>query len=138
MAGSTRMFPVEFCNEFRSVNVVPRFPRVMFNAVTLPFDEVAQLPVHHLGIQNFFHNPLLFTIDDLRKWRRCWATTRNGVRRSRQKFDDIKDRVQTAHGWGSLRRYVPLPTFLTTSNGPRRRWDSLRDGLVVWTLLASR
>src|SRR5271156_437760 len=133
MAGSTRMFPVEFCNEFRSVNVVPRFPRVMFNAVTLPFDEVAQLPVHHLGIQNFFHNPLLFAVDDLWKWRRCWATTRNGVWRSWQKFDDIKDRVQTAHGWGEFKAVCAITNLLDYLE-----WDSLRDGLVVWTSLASR
>src|SRR5277367_1315634 len=106
------MFPVEFCNEFRSMNIVPRFPRVMFNAVTLPFDEVAELPVHHLGIQNFFHNPLLFTIDDLRKWRRCWATTRNGVRRSWQKFDDIKDRVQMAHEWGEFKAVCAITNLL--------------------------
>jgi hypothetical protein len=112
MAGSTRVFPVEFRNEFRSVNVVPRFPRVMFNAVTLPFDEVAQLPVHHLGIQNLFYNPLFFAVDDLRKRRRCWATTRNGVWRSRQKLDNIKDRVQTAHRWGEFKAVCTVTDLL--------------------------
>src|SRR5271156_5789939 len=39
LAGSSRVFPIEFQNEFRSMNVVPSFPRVMFNTETFPFRE---------------------------------------------------------------------------------------------------
>src|SRR5277367_132536 len=40
LAGSSGVFPIKFQNEFRGMNVVPSFPRVMFNTETFPFDQV--------------------------------------------------------------------------------------------------
>src|SRR5277367_6747782 len=40
LAGSSGVFPIKFQNEFRGVNVVPSFPRVMFNTETFPLDQI--------------------------------------------------------------------------------------------------
>ena len=62
-ASSSRMSLVELCYKLRGVDIVPRLPGVMLDSKSFPFHQVAELPIHHLAVQNFLYNPFLFTID---------------------------------------------------------------------------
>jgi len=44
------------------MNIILRFPGVVFNTKTLPLDQVTKLAVDHPTIQDFLHYPLFFTI----------------------------------------------------------------------------
>jgi hypothetical protein len=55
----TWMFPIKFHYEVRGMNTVPRFPRVVLDSETFPFDQIPQFPIDHLAIQNFLYYPLV-------------------------------------------------------------------------------
>ena len=59
---------MKFHDKVQGMNIFPRFPRIMLNSVSFPFDQVAQFPVNHLTIQDLFHNPLFFSVYDF--WKR--------------------------------------------------------------------
>jgi hypothetical protein len=50
--------------------IIPGFPRIVLDAKVLPFHQVPEFPVDHLAVQDLFYNPLFFSVDDLRRWRR--------------------------------------------------------------------
>jgi len=59
---STRVPLVKIRHQFRCMNIIPRFPGIVLNTETFPFDQVTQFPVNHLTIQDFLHHPLFFAI----------------------------------------------------------------------------
>ena len=69
----------------------------MFYAEVLPFDQVAELSVHHFAVHNFFHHPFFFTLDDF--WERRWGCSSAWYRigRCQCQFDDIEDGVESLH-----------------------------------------
>ena len=66
----------------------------MFDSKSFPFDQVAQFPIDHFAIQNFFYNPFLFFLYDFWKW---GGGTRSSawdqVIWCRGQFDNIEDWV---------------------------------------------
>ena len=62
VTSSTRVPPVKIHHQFRRMNIIPRFPGIVFNTETIPFDQVTQFPVDHLTVQDFLHYPLLLAI----------------------------------------------------------------------------
>ena len=50
------------------MNIFPRFPGIVLDSVSFPFDQVAQFPVNHLTVQDLFHNPFFFSVYDF--WKR--------------------------------------------------------------------
>jgi len=59
---STRVPLIKIRHQFWCMNNIPRFPGIVLNTETLPFDQVTQFPVDHPTIQDFLHHPLFFTI----------------------------------------------------------------------------
>jgi hypothetical protein len=108
----TWMFPINSAMRSGGVNAIPRFPRVVLNSKTFPFDQILQFPIDHLAIQNFFHYSLFFSIHNFWRWQRFWMLPQNGVRQSRSKFDDVKDRMQTAHGSGEFQMIGTVTNLL--------------------------
>ena len=69
------MFPMKFHDKVQGMNIFPRFPGIMLNSVSFPFDQVSQFPVNHLTIQDSFHDPLFFSVYDFRERGREWMTS---------------------------------------------------------------
>jgi hypothetical protein len=92
------MSPVEIRNEFRSANIIPRFPRIMFHSVSFPFDEVTKFPIDHPTVQYLLDRPLFFSFNDLRRRRWFRTSTGNRIRDGRGQLDDIKNGVKPFHG----------------------------------------
>jgi hypothetical protein len=79
----------------------------MLDSETLSLYKILQFPIDHLTIQIFFHNPFLFSIYDFWRWWRFQNMTSNRIKWSWSEFDNIEDRMKTAHRSGK---------FLTTIN----------------------
>jgi hypothetical protein len=62
----------------------------------------------------------------------------NGVRQSQSKFDDVKDRVQTAHGLGEFQMIGTTANPLDYFERTQMTMRYFLDGRVVWMSLASR
>jgi len=92
-ASSARVFLVKLCDKLGGIDVVPGFPGVMLYSISFPFDQVAKLPVHHLAVQNFLHNPFLFTVNYFWRRGRAWSSTFNWVIWGRSQLDNIEDWV---------------------------------------------
>jgi hypothetical protein len=73
MSSGTRVSSVEVRHKVRSMNIIPRLPRVVFHSITFPLDKVPQLPVDHLAIQDLLDSPFLLSINKFR--RRRWSRT---------------------------------------------------------------
>jgi hypothetical protein len=84
------------------MNVIPRFPRIMLDSKIFPLHKIPQFPIDHLTIQNFFHNPFLFSIHNFWRWQRLQNMTSNRIRQSWSEFDDIEDRIKTAYRSGKF------------------------------------
>ena len=87
---------IEVRKKFRSMNVIPRFPRIVFHPVPLPLDKEPQFPVDHLGVQYLPNDSFLFSVDELRRRRRFWTTTGDGIRGSWCQLDDIEHGMKAA------------------------------------------
>jgi len=69
----------------------------MFNSEVFPLHEVPKFPVNYLAVQDLFHYPLFFSVDDLWGWRRRDASAGDWIVDGWGQFDDIEYRVQAAH-----------------------------------------
>ena len=58
---------IELRYQFWCMHIVPRLPRVVFNSEVFPLYEVAEFPVNHFAVQDLFHHPFLFSVDNLRE-----------------------------------------------------------------------
>jgi hypothetical protein len=96
------MLSVEFSNPFRGMNIVPRFPGIVFNSKVLPFHQIPELPVDDLAIQDFLYHPFFFTVDNLWEWWKRETSPCNRVSRGWCKFNHIKDRMEAFHGHGKF------------------------------------
>ena len=92
-SGCSGVFPMEVCDQIRSVDVIPGFPRVVFDAESLPFDKILQFLVDHSAVQNFLHYPFLFSIYDLRERRGLRVPSLCRVFQGWSKFDSIENWV---------------------------------------------
>jgi len=79
------------------VHVVPRFPGIVFNAKILPLHQVPELPVYNFAVQDFFHNPLFFSLNDLGRWSRRGASTWDRIIRGWSQLHHVEDWVKAAH-----------------------------------------
>jgi len=84
VTSSTRVPPVKIHHQFQCMNIIPRFPGVVFNTKTLPLHQVTKFPVNHPTIQDFLHYPLFFTINNFWKWRQSCPSARNRVQWSQK------------------------------------------------------
>ena len=50
------------------MDVVPGFPRVMFNSESVPLDQVMQFLIDYSAIQDLFYDPFFFSINDFWEW----------------------------------------------------------------------
>src|SRR5882762_10151176 len=111
------MSSVKVRDEFWCVHVVPRFPRVVLRSKVFPFYQVPQFPVHHSAVQNFFHHPLFFSVNDFRR-RRWWGmSTVNGDRKRWSQHDHIKDWVKPFHGRWEPKTVSVIADFLYDGEG---------------------
>jgi hypothetical protein len=85
------------------MDIVKRFPGIVFYAKIFPLHQVPKFPVHHFAIENFFDYPFFLTFNDF--WgRRGWnVSTGDRVGRSRSQFDDIENWVEASHGQGEAK-----------------------------------
>ena len=72
VSGCSWVFLMKFCDKVRGMNIFPRFPGIMLDSVSFPFDQVSQFPVNHLTIQDLFHDSLFFSIYDFQERGREW------------------------------------------------------------------
>ena len=90
------MPPIEVRKKFRSMNVIPRLPRIVFHPVPLPLDKEPQFPVDHLGVQDLLNDPFLFSVDELRRRRWFRTTSGDGIRGGWCQLDDIENGMKAA------------------------------------------
>ena len=50
MSCRSGVFPIEFRYQVRCVDLIVRFPGIMFNPEVLPLYQIAELPVNHLAV----------------------------------------------------------------------------------------
>jgi hypothetical protein len=112
MSSGPGMSAIEVRNEFRSMDIIPRFPRIVFHSVPLPLDKVPQFLVDHLAVQYLLDNPFLFSINDLRRRGRLWTSTRDWVRSSWCQFDNIENGMKAAQGRRESESISPVSDFL--------------------------
>ena len=62
------MSVIEVRYQFRCVHVVPGLPQIVFDSEVFLLYEVAEFPVDHFAVQDLFHHPFLFSVDDLWEW----------------------------------------------------------------------
>jgi hypothetical protein len=79
------------------MNIVPRLPGVVFNPEVLPLHQITELPVDDFAVQDVFHYPFLFSVDDFRRRRRRCVPSHNWVFRGFSKLDYVEDGVESAH-----------------------------------------
>ena len=70
----------------------------MFDSEVFPLYEVAEFPVDHFAVQDLFHHPFLFSIDDLREWLRGCLPSGYWIFRCRGEFYHVEDGVDVFHG----------------------------------------
>jgi hypothetical protein len=96
------MLSVKVSDPIGSMNIIPGFPRVVFNSKVLPFHQVSKFSVDDLTVQNFLNYPFFFTFNDLWEWWRWKASPFNRVSWGWGEFDYIEDRMEALHGYGQL------------------------------------
>ena len=74
----------------------------MFDSKSFPFNQVAQFLVNDFAVQDLLHNPFLFSIYNLREWRRKEMLSMYRVFRGQCQFDYVENRMKAAHGGGKL------------------------------------
>ncbi len=67
--------------------------------VSVPLDEVLDPTIPDPGVENLFDLIVVFTIYDDRIGCGGLSTTREGIRREGEEFDDREDGMKTAHGF---------------------------------------
>ena len=103
MSGRSRVFTVEIGNEVGCMDIVPRFPRVVFYVEVFPLYQIPKFPVNHPAVQEIFHYPLFFAINDFWRWRRRDVSAWEGVVCRWCKLDYIEDRMKAAHQQGEVK-----------------------------------
>jgi hypothetical protein len=96
------MPPVKFTGEFRGMNVPFVSPGIFFITVTLPRDEELEFSPEPPTVQDVCHFVLRFPIDDFRVWWRFRASSGDRICWCPEEFDDIEDRMESAHGEGKF------------------------------------
>jgi hypothetical protein len=91
------------------MDIVMRFPRIMFYAKIFPLHQVPKFPVDHLAIENLLDYPFFLALDNFWGWRRWNVSTGDRVGRSRSQFDDIENWVETSHGRGETKSVCTIP-----------------------------
>ena len=84
----------------------------MFNSESVPLDQVLQFPIDHSAIEDLLYNPFFFSVDDFREWGWRYMSTLYWVFRCWGKFDDIENRVESAHRRGKLKSVCAISDFL--------------------------
>ena len=109
------MSPIEVHDKVRGMNIVPRFPRVVFHSVSLPLDKIPQFPIDYPTyptVQYLLNSPLLFSVNDLRRRRRLRTTTSDRIRDGWGQLDNIEDRMKAAHGRRKAEAISTVSDFL--------------------------
>jgi hypothetical protein len=100
--------------------------------ITFPLDQVLQEVVVHAAVQYLLELILFLTVDESCGWGWHRSSANDGIRERRGQFDHREYGVEAVElGGGRARQYAPWPTQASMTKGPRRRWDSLDDGLLV-------
>ena len=92
---------VELGDFFWSIGDISRvFPRVGFQAITFPFNQILELASEHPAVDNLSYNTFLLSIYEFWQWRLRSVLTWDWVRWSRSQFDYVEDWVKSLHGQG--------------------------------------
>ena len=94
---------MKFCYSIRGVQIILRFPGIMFDSGSFPFNQVAQFPVDDFAVQDLLHNPFLFSIYNLQEWRGKGVSSMYRVFQGQCQLDYIENRMKAAHGGGKLK-----------------------------------
>ena len=70
LPGGSRVFPVEIWNQVWGMDIIQGLPGIVFDAKSFPLNHVAQSPVYHPAVQDFFYNPFFFSINNFQEWER--------------------------------------------------------------------
>ena len=74
----------------------------MFDSEVFPLYEVAEFPVDHFAVQDLFHHPFLFSVDNLREWLRGCTPSGYRIFWCWGEFYHIEDGVDAFHGCRKL------------------------------------
>ena len=58
---------MKFHDKVRGMNIFLRFPGIVRDSISFPFDEVSQFLINHLTIQDLFHDPFFFSVYDFQE-----------------------------------------------------------------------
>ena len=80
MARSCRVLLVEPGDECRGMDIVCRFPGVMFAPKAFPSYQKPEFPAEHAAIEDLLNFPFFISFHEDREWRGLSASTRNRIR----------------------------------------------------------
>jgi len=110
-SGSSGVLSVEVSDQIWGMNILHRFPRVVFYSKVFPLYQVPKFPIDHLTVQDFLNHPFLFSFYDFWDWRRWDASASDWVIGRRGQFDDIEDRVKAFHREGEAKVVCIVTNF---------------------------
>ena len=91
---SAGVLSVKVRDEFVSGDVIFVLPGIVFGPIAFPFNEILEFPPEHAAVEDSFDLVVLFSVYQLRWWRRSGFPAWDRIWRSRSEFDHVEHGVE--------------------------------------------